>query len=234
MPPTGRRRRAGVRVARPPPPGTTPAIRSAWTSMRPMGPQPTTAAELPRCTWPRSRQWRATPSGSSMATVASSKSVRHRVQEPRRPGDVLPQASVGGAVTGEADLWAQVGVAFPAPVARVVGDSRVDGDAPAIEGAAFYRPPEFVAQDERPTEQCITDAPLAEPMEVGTAQADRSHPYQALAGPGSGRGSSTTSIVPGPLNLAAFIEVPPYLAMAFQFPGRNRRPDRACARNGAR
>ena len=67
--------------------------------------------------------------------------VRHRVQEPGRPGDVLPQASVGGAVTSETDLGAQVGVAFPAPLAGVVGDSRVDGDAPAIEGAAFYRPP---------------------------------------------------------------------------------------------
>ena len=45
--------------------------RATWTTSSPIGPQPITATVLPARTFPRSRAWIATPSGSSIAPASA-------------------------------------------------------------------------------------------------------------------------------------------------------------------
>ena len=49
-------------------------------------------------------------------------------------------------------------------------------------------PGELMAQDERPVQAGVTDAPLAIPVQVRPAQADRRDPDGDLAGPRAGDG----------------------------------------------
>jgi hypothetical protein len=81
----------------------------------------------------------------------------------------------------KADIGAQVGVAFSAPLARVARIGRVHSNPLAVERAALNRPSKLVAKHEGLDKQGVTDAALGEPVEVGAANADRRHTHKALS-----------------------------------------------------
>jgi len=214
----------------------TPAARATWISSSPMGPQPTMATELANRTWPRSKPWRATPRGSRMAAVAGLKpsgtGCRRAVGQARTPAS--PRRSRRARQNGPG---AQVGVAFPAPRAVVVGDGGVHRHPAPVQAASLHRPAELVAEDQGPVENGVPNAALAEPMQVRPAHPDGRHAHQALAGARLGRGSSTSSNSPGAVSRNAFIVVficrPFPLSVRKRLSVRNRRRGRVCERNGA-
>ena len=114
---------------------------------------------------------------------SGAETLRHGVEQGGGPDDVFAHASVGGTMPGEAHPGAEVGVAFTAALASLAGYGRVRRHPAPVQAAALYRAAELVAEDEGPAQDGITYAPLAEPVQIRPAQADRAHAHQALARP---------------------------------------------------
>ena len=148
-------------------------------SSSPIGPQPITAAVPANGRCPRSAEWIATPSGSSMAPSASDTPSGSGMQQARRPGHDLAEHAVGLAVAGEPDPVAQVPVAVPAGPARLVRDRRVDRHPLAAPRPVRDHPRALVAEHQRMREPGVADRALVPPVQVRAADADRGDPHQA-------------------------------------------------------
>ena len=103
--------------------------------------------------------------------------VRQREERALGPRHPLAQAPVVGAVPREAHRLAEVGMAVAAERAGLARDGRVDRDPPSV----LRDPRELVAEHERSREPRLADPALAEPVQVGAAEADRGDAHERLA-----------------------------------------------------
>jgi hypothetical protein len=90
-------------------------------------------------------------------------------------------------VTEEADLRAEVAVAYPAVLTITACVGRLDDDALALARAGDDHAAELVPQDEGLVDDRLADAAVLVPVEVGAAEADRGDTHELLAGGGLGR-----------------------------------------------
>ena len=97
-----------------------------------------------------------------------------------RPGQELAHGAVLAAVPGEPDVQAQVPVAVPARAAGPVRDGRVDGHPLALLWPVGDDAGRLVAQHQGAAQGRVADAALAPPVQVGSADADRGDPDQAV------------------------------------------------------
>ena len=112
--------------------------------------------------------------------------VRHGHQAGAGPGHELAHQAVGGAVTGEGEVQAQVGVAGAALLADFARDGRVYRHPLAAARAGRDDAAALVAGHDRPGENRAPDRSLLEPVDIGAAYAHRGHSNQLFPGPGHG------------------------------------------------
>ena len=136
---------------------------------------------------------------------------RHAAFEGRRPVEV----------PGELDVGAEVLETDAARPARLAGNGRVEDDSFGRPRPGLDRPDELVAEHERPSENCVADPSLEQPVTIRAAKPDRVHPQQHLARIRIGLGLVVETKVAGRVQ-------PQRLHRS----GRSTRRGRACAGNG--
>ena len=107
--------------------------------------------------------------------------VRDRHTAIGRPCEEPLEAAIDEIETGEPDVRAEVGPAGGAGRAGVARDSRVDGDARAVQLPADHDRGDLVTEDQRPPQPGAADPALEELVAVRPAETDRRHPQQDLA-----------------------------------------------------
>ncbi len=117
--------------------------------------------------------------GLEHRAVSVGESVRQRMEQVRRPGEVLAHHAVLGAVPGEPDAGAKVRVAAPARPTGAAGDRRVNGHPLATPRSAGHDPGRLVPRHQRPLQDRVPDPALTPPVQVRAADAGRGHPDQA-------------------------------------------------------
>src|SRR6266542_5310569 len=107
--------------------------------------------------------------------------VRDGVDRAFGPSDELAQATVRLAVACEPETEAQVVLATGAQRAVPAGRGWIDRNAPAPMAPGLGDATELVTQDERPGQCGVADAPIEQPVSIGTTQPHGGDAHERLA-----------------------------------------------------
>ncbi len=116
--------------------------------------------------------------------IGVAEGVRDRVEQLGGPGEKLPQATVGMAMTSKPDQPAQIALAIQAFLAAPARLSRIHRYAPAVLRTTRDDSPDLVAQDQRSSQPGIADPCARKPVEVRSAEPHGDHPHHAVPGAG--------------------------------------------------